>query len=232
MALEWWIVGATVIGPVIAIQTQKFIERATENHRRKMMIFSALMANRATKLAPDYVRALNLIDIEFLPRGWSREKNRAVINSWRALFGELGQGLSQGETDKTKIAAWNQRCDDRLVELLLSMSTALGYGFSAEELRRGIYYPQGNVEREEAQLGILHGLRAIMEGRVSLPMKLTEAPGSADAANLQKQLAERMVNAYDTFCPTFNSHCRRPRYPRENGQFSPGQYDRLVQAPI
>jgi hypothetical protein len=53
------------------------------------------------------------------------------------------------------------------------------------------------LERDQAQIAILHGLRAIMEGKVSLPMKLTEAPGSADAANLQKQLAERMVNAYD-----------------------------------
>jgi len=197
MAVEWWIILATLGGPVIAVQTQKFIERATENRRRKLMIFTALMANRATRLADDYVKAINLIDIEFLPSRWFPAKNRTVINAWRALFGELNHGLAQGETDQSKIAAWNNRCDDRLVDLLLSMSTALGYRFSSEELRRGIYYPQGSVEREQAQLGILHGLRAIMEGRVSLPMKLTDAPGSADAANLQKQLAERMVNAYD-----------------------------------
>ena len=30
MAIEWWIVGATILGPVIAVQTQKFIERATD----------------------------------------------------------------------------------------------------------------------------------------------------------------------------------------------------------
>jgi uncharacterized protein DUF6680 len=197
MAIEWWIVLATLAGPVIAVQTQKFIERATENRRRKLMIFTALMANRATRLADDYVKALNLIDIEFLPGRWFPNKNRAVINAWRALLGELNHGLAQGETDQSKIAAWNQRCDERLVDLLFSMSTALGYRFSSEELRRGIYYPQGSAEREQAQLGILHGLRAIMEGRVSLPMKLTEAPVSPEAAALQKQLTERMVNAYD-----------------------------------
>ena len=89
MAIEWWIVLATIGGPVIAVQTQKFIERATENRRRKLMIFTALMANRATKLADDYVKALNLIDIEFLPGRWFPNKSRAVINAWRALFGEL-----------------------------------------------------------------------------------------------------------------------------------------------
>jgi hypothetical protein len=161
------------------------------------MIFTALMANRATRLPEDYVKALNLIDIEFLPSRWFPEKNRTVINAWRGLFGELNRGLAEGEIEHSKIAAWNQRSDDRLVDLLSAMSAALGYRYSSEELRRGIYYPQGNVEREQAQLGILHGLRAIMEGRVSLPMKLTEAPGSEDAAALQRQLAERMVNAYD-----------------------------------
>jgi hypothetical protein len=153
MAIEWWIVLATLAGPVIAVQTQKFIERATENRRRKLMIFTALMANRATRLADDYVKALNLIDIEFLPGRWFPNKKRAVINAWRALLGELNHGLAQGETDQSKIAAWNQRCDERLVDLLFSMSTALGYRFSSEELRRGIYYPQGSAEREQAQLG-------------------------------------------------------------------------------
>jgi hypothetical protein len=197
MAIEWWIVLATLAGPVVAVQTQKIIERATENRRRKLMIFTALMANRATRLADDCVKALNLIDIEFLPGRWFPTKNRTVIDAWRALFGELNHGLSEGEEDHSKVAAWNQRCDDRLIDLLLSMSKALGYRFSSEELRRGIYYPRGSAEREQAQLGILHGLRQIMEGKISLPMKLTEAPGSSETANLQKQLTERMVNAYD-----------------------------------
>ena len=30
MAIEWWIVLATLGGPVLAVQTQKFIERAVK----------------------------------------------------------------------------------------------------------------------------------------------------------------------------------------------------------
>lgn len=58
MQIEWWIVVATVAGPVVAVQTQKWIERATENRRRRYWIFNALMANRATRLADDYVKRL------------------------------------------------------------------------------------------------------------------------------------------------------------------------------
>ena len=154
------------------------------------------MANRATRLADDYVKALNLIDIEFLPGKIGNTKNRAVINTWRALFGELQNGMRQGETDSQIITAWNQRCDDRLVELLAAMSTALGYPFSLEELRRRIYYPRGHVEREAAQLAILNGVRLLVDGKQALPMKITEAPASPELAKLQSQLTEKMVTAY------------------------------------
>jgi hypothetical protein len=195
MPIEWWVVLATLAGPIVAVQTQKWIERATEKRRRKNAIFNALMANRATRLADDYVKALNLIDIEFLPGSIRPARHRAVINAWRALFGELQNGLREGETD-AQISAWHQRCDDRLVELLAAMSAALGYSFSQEELRRGIYYPRGHVEREQAQLAILNGVRQIVEGRQSLPMKITEAPASPELAKLQSQLTEKMVTAY------------------------------------
>ena len=196
MPIEWWVVLATLAGPIVAVQTQKWIERATENRRKKYAIFNALMANRAARLADDYVRALNLIDIEFLPGKFWPAKNRAVINAWRALFGELNSGVRDGETDVRLIDLWNQRCDDRLVELLAAMSAALGYKFSNEELRRGIYYPKGHVEREQAQLAILNGVRFLVEGKQPLLMKITDAPGSSEAAKLQAQLAEKMVTAY------------------------------------
>lgn len=124
------------------------------------------------------------------------KKNKAVIDAWRALFGELQNGIRDNEDDLQVLNAWHQRCDDRFVELLYAMSIALGYRFSTEELRRGMYYPKGHVQREQAQVAILNGLRRIFEGSESLPMKITEAPGSAEAAKLQVQLTERMVTAY------------------------------------
>ena len=163
MSVEWWIVLATLGGPVIAVQTQKFIERASENRRQKQIIFRALMANRATRINDDYIRALNSIELEFLPRWW-KPQNRNVINAWRTLFGEL-HNPPVDEPNANR--AWNQRIDDRLVELLSAMSRALGYRFSSEELRRGIYYPRAKVELEQAQLGVLLGARAVSWSRLS-----------------------------------------------------------------
>jgi hypothetical protein len=191
MAIEWWVVLATLAGPVVAVQTQKWIERATESKRRRRWIFDVMMANRATRIADEHVKALNMIDLEFRSK-----KDKHVTDAWRALFGELTQGIRDGETDQIIVTAWNRRCDDLYVSLLSAMSRRLGFGFNEEDLRRGIYYPRGHSERENAQLAILHGLRSIFQGG-ALPVEIKAAPASPEAAALQVQLTEKMVTAYD-----------------------------------
>jgi len=75
------VIGATTIaGPILGVQAQKWLERATERRRARRSIFHALMSNRATRLNDDFVKALNLIDLEF--SGGS--KDREVINAWRS----------------------------------------------------------------------------------------------------------------------------------------------------
>ena len=74
---------------------------------------------------------------------------------------------------------------------------ALGYSFTQEELRRGIYHPQGSVQREQAQLVILDGLRKIFSGQGSLPMAVTQFPASEEVVQAQLNLARKAASAYD-----------------------------------
>ena len=90
MELEWWLVAATIVGPVVAVQTQKWVERATEKRKTRLRIFQTLMANRGTRLNDDFVRSLNMIDLEFIPSKFGGRKDQEVINAWRSLFGEFG----------------------------------------------------------------------------------------------------------------------------------------------
>jgi hypothetical protein len=189
------IAAATVAGPVLAVQAQKWIERFTERKRARRTIFHALMSNRATRLNDDFVKALNLIDLEFSPTRFSRRNDRAVIDAWRALFGEYGQG-THDLGDQATIRAWNQRVDDRLVALLHAMSKAVGYDFSEEQLRRGIYYPKGRMDLEESQLAIVRGLRQLFEGRTAIPMKITEIPSSPELATAQLAMMQKSAQSY------------------------------------
>ena len=154
------------------------------------------MANRATRLADEHIRALNLIDLEFRQRIIPSKKDRAVISAWRDLFGELTQGLRDGETDQTVINAWNSRCNEFYVKLEAALALAVGFRFSDEELRRSIYYPRGHGEREIAQLTIMHNLKRLLEGQSAINMRVTELPSSPEAAAAQTALLEKISKAY------------------------------------
>lgn len=196
MAIEWWVVVATLAGPILAVQTQKWIDRAGERGRRRQWIFNSLMANRATRLNDDYIRALNQIDLEFYPRWFRSGTDVKVIDAWRTLRGVLANGPPDDNQDVALANNWSERVTDRLVDLLSAMSTALGYTFAPEELRRGIYYPKGRVDLEQSQLAIMHGLAQIVQGRAALPIKLTEVPSATETAQLQAALSEKMAAAY------------------------------------
>jgi hypothetical protein len=82
MTIDWTfrvgelaIVFATLLGPVLAVQAQKWIERAREKTQRKIAIFRTLMATRATFLSPAHVEALNAIPIEF----YGNKKNHRPV---------------------------------------------------------------------------------------------------------------------------------------------------------
>ena len=192
------LIAATLLGPVLAVQAQKWVERATESRRRRVWIFTTIMANRATRLAGENITALNLIDLEYRPRLIPSRKDRAVVAAWRSLFGELTQGLAGKEQnpDADTLNRWNDRCNELYVRLESAMATALGYRFSDEELRRGIYYPRGHGERELAQQAILHNLKRLLDGEIAINMRVKEMPVTPEAAAQQSGLLEKMTKAY------------------------------------
>jgi hypothetical protein len=195
---DFWLIAATVAGPILAVQAQKFIERARERRSSRLDIFYTLMANRATPLAPARIQALNRIDLEFRPNklGYQSPNAKAVATAWRTLLDELNQGITATETNPALIAGWTQRCDDRAVDLLFELSKALGFKFSKVDIKRGIYYPRGHVELEAAQHAVLANLNKLLAGQQSLPMRVTEFPTSEEAFKLQNDVQRELLKAF------------------------------------
>lgn len=78
----------------------------------------------------------------------------------------------------------------------LRCRAALGFSFTDEELRRGIYYPQGHVDREAVQLAISQNLKRLLAGETALNMNIKEIPATPEAAAVQTALLERMTKSY------------------------------------
>jgi hypothetical protein len=186
-----WIAAATIAGPILAVQAQKWVERATERRRGQLQVFYWLMATRATRLSNEHVQALNRIELEF--RGRSAKK-KAVRDAWRLYADKLNEHVD--DKNEALLTAWITSRDNLFTELVFSMSKALGFDFDRVQIMRGIYYPRGHGELEERQRNILISLERVLSGAQPIPMKVTEVPQSPEATALQATLTDKMTRAY------------------------------------
>lgn len=188
------IILATLLSPFLAVQSQKWIERATARSGAKKKIFHDLMGTRAHPLRvhQTHVQALNMIDVEFQGKPWhARNKLDAeVIARWKIYASHLG--LEVDDKNEAAVLAWNVKGDDLFVDLLFAMSRALGYTFDRVTLAQGVYYPRahGIAERKRE---IAEGLLLqVLAGKQPLAMSIKDFPVNEEAADLQ-------VKAYRAF---------------------------------
>ncbi len=156
------IVIATVMGPILAVQAQKYLERHQDRKRAKDAIFRVLMATRANRLAPDHVQALNEIELAFYA---GREKEKKVRESWIAYHNHLNDKSYVG-----RAVEWETRQIDLLIELLHEMAVCLGYDFDRTHVRTSWYSPTAHGTIEQQSNEIRGALAEILTGKRSLPV--------------------------------------------------------------
>jgi len=149
---------AVLLGPVAAVQIQKWLEKRRENRERKLDIFKTLMTTRITKVSIEHVQALNMIDIEFIDKGYEK-----VINAWRAYHDHLSN-------DDPKSGTWVDRNDDLFIDLLYEMGTSLKYKFDKVMLKRTAYTPVAHGDIDYEQQAIRKGLAEILSGNSAFPI--------------------------------------------------------------
>jgi uncharacterized protein DUF6680 len=162
ISLESWLtIAAILIGPIVALTIQKWIEDRRARQNRKIQIFRELMASRASRLSAPYVQALNGIETEF----YGQTK---VIEAWRFLVDHL---YTPQETNPEQ---WGQTQSDLLGDLLYEMGKSLGYHFDRVTLKRNVYFPKGwnLIEAEQAQLR--QAAVAVFEGKKPLKVEVAE----------------------------------------------------------
>ena len=128
---DWLVIAAVIVGPILAVQIQKFIENRKAIKDRKMQIFRTLMATRATPLAPLHVEALNMIDIEFY-------KDKTIVGAWKLLLDNFGNYPKDPKEQnyQTRLTSSAERSSELLSDLLYEMAKALNYDFDKVHLRR------------------------------------------------------------------------------------------------
>jgi len=186
LAKEWIMIAAILLGPVLAVQAQKWLESLREQRTRKLWIFRTLMTTRATPVSPQHVEALNMIDMEF---SGTSSKEKEVIDAWRDYQDHLNTQVSDD-----KISSWLDKSSDLLVELLFKMSKVIGYNFNKVQLRRGCYIPRGHIEQELQFLTIRRSLAAMLDGKNAIPVSF---PISEEALAKQEAVQKGFLELLD-----------------------------------
>jgi hypothetical protein len=190
---DWAVVASTLIGPVLAVQAQKWIESIKATRSRKSHVFEQLMATRNARVSAEHVRALNMIDLVFNGSIWfgktlrSRSES-AVLDAWREYLDHLNNRSSD-------IQHWFSRGDDLLVTLLCAIAIDVGYKFDRIHIKRGIYSPIAHSEIESELTEIRKSLLSVFKGDLPLKMNVVGFPFDKDALDANRSLVERLNSA-------------------------------------
>lgn len=180
IALTIIAITATLISPLLAVQSQKLIERYNEVKSLKIEIFKQLMSTRSqnARLSSNHVNALNMIDLAFygkIKKGKAdrTESESNVIATWNLYFAHLNSPYPNNETLG---AIWNQESNTKFLDLLSAIAKDIGYNFERVQLQTAIYSPVAHGEIENDNMRIRKGLASVFSGEHPLKMEIVGIP--------------------------------------------------------
>lgn len=150
---------AIVVGPVLALMVQRWLDATRTADARRLSVFRELMATRAARLSPRHVEALNLIELEFTGKKFAKV---------RAEWKEYLDSLSNTPTDEALQAVHYQSREEKFVTLVVQMGKSLGYSFDSVAIKRNAYSPIAHGELEKDQQLVRKGVVELLTGKRAL----------------------------------------------------------------
>lgn len=162
----WATLLAIVIGPFLAIVTDRWMARKDKEHERRMFVYSELMLTRDERASKRHGKAINMVRLVF-----HKNSDKKVISAFEDYFQTLGYQYP-ATSDPSK---WDEKFQQQLahqnkcfVDLLFEISRRVKHCISREQIATEIFLPHGAQYREsrfdtlmEMLLEYLRGSRAL-----------------------------------------------------------------------
>ena len=171
------VVLATILGPILAVQIQKSLEKSRTLKLRQTQIFRTFMTLRLA-LTVENVQAFNAVPVEFYGED-------TIIEAWRAYLAHMGVPSSS--------TGWSDKRIDLFFDMLQKMAVYLGYDFNFVQLKTDFYSPQGHMAMSNDQETIRRGLAEVFAGTKSVPMDVKGFPADAELNALLKKWLEKQL---------------------------------------
>ena len=197
---DWLMILATVLGPIFAVQAQKYLERLRDHEGRKLQVFRSLMATRAERLSPEHVRSLNMIDLTFYGRRfpfftWQTKSEKAVVAAWKTYHDHLA--TTPPTANEAAEAVFYSAREPLFIALLASMANDMRYPVDTVQLKKGAYSPRAHGALEDEQLQIRGAVLRVLNGDATLKFEVVSFPADAEALAEHKSALKRLNSALD-----------------------------------
>lgn len=163
MTIDWAVVFATIVGPILAVWAADIRAARKAQRDRQEWVFRTLMTTRRAKLQPHHVEALNHIDFAF-----PQASHSEVSEAWKLYQNQLGTSYGQTPED---FARWSDKLDSLFEGLAHLMAKDLNIPFPKSLIKTGGYYPKGFVDAENQSAEIRALLLEILRGVRAFPIK-------------------------------------------------------------
>jgi hypothetical protein len=173
---QFWLaistIAAVILGPILAVQADKYLQTLRDRKTRKAWIFRELMVTRSTTLSPRHVEALNGIQMEF---AGDNKREREVIDAWQLYLTNLND---RGEP---QAQIWAARVE-LLHELLHKMAISLKYThFNKARIKNEGYIPQYFADIEKENNELRKSAAEVFSGRERLKVEVHEPRAAQDS---------------------------------------------------
>lgn len=165
---------ATFLGPVLAVEVSRRRDIQRAIYQRKLDVFRVLMRTRRKDLSPEYVNALNLIEVEF-------HDVDPVITCWRRFLDMVSSPAPRTANDNVMEIQRRRRIID---EMLTHMAKNLDMKIDKIPVAEGGYNPQGHVDLEIEQANIRQFFNEVALGKKSIPIFVNQEGAEAAARTL------------------------------------------------
>jgi hypothetical protein len=141
-------VWAIIAGPILALYIQDELNIRREKRGRKLWVFQTLTATRSVRVAPDHVKALNMIDVEFYDGVDS--KDREVKRAWNTYRDHLNNGLKDMNDPKfaEEKEVGSKEGNQHIQFVARQSSQGCRLRFRRTPPEKGSYYPQAHEDLE------------------------------------------------------------------------------------
>jgi hypothetical protein len=158
---EYLTIAALILGPVLALSAQRALDWFRERARRKQHLYFTLMRTRAVFYSDEHVQSVNSIDVVFA-------KDKSIRDLWKKCLDHLS-------TDEN-LPGWNDTLTTLRVDLYQEIGNKLGFAYTTDYIKRGIYFPTRHQNALVAQLDVLEGFAKAVDGGVLKVTLQEEAP--------------------------------------------------------